>query len=139
MRDVFLIIHLIGLAMGVGSSMAFMFLGIASSKMEKNEARQFTLNSLALSRMGHIGLALLVFSGLYLMTPYWATLTAMPLMMLKLGGVVLLTLLIGLSSVIGKKAKQGDADVHLSKLNKVGKLSLLTALTIVVLAVLVFH
>ena len=139
MRDIILIIHFLGLAMGLGTSLAFMFIGIASTKMEKNKARQFNLNSLALGRMGHIGLTLLILSGFYLMTPYWAALTAMPLMMLKLSGVVILTVLIGLSSVIGKKAKQGDADQHLATLDKVGKASLLTAITIVVLAVLVFH
>ena len=56
MRDIMLIIHFIGLAMGLGTSLAFMFLGIASSKMEKKDAEQFTLKTLVLSRMGHIGL-----------------------------------------------------------------------------------
>ena len=139
MRDIMLIIHFIGLAMGLGTSLAFMFLGIASSKMEKKDAEQFTLKTLVLSRMGHIGLTLLIISGGYLMTPYWSSLTAMPLLMLKLAGVVLLAVLIGVSAVWGKRAKQGDAGMYLPKMGKLGKVSLLTTVGIVVLAVLVFH
>ena len=129
----------IGLAMGLGTSLSFMFLGIAASKMEESDARQFTLKTLALSRMGHIGLTLLVISGGYLMTPYWSSLTSMPLMMAKLVGVVLLAVLIGVLSVWGKKAKQGDTEVYLKKMERVGKVSLLTTAGIVVLAVLIFH
>jgi len=139
MRDALLIIHFIGLAMGLGTSFAFMFLGIASSKMEENEARKFTLNTFALSRMGHIGLTLLVLSGIFLMTPYWQSLTAMPLLMAKLILVVVLGALIGILSSTAKKAKEGDTGIHLKKIKTLGRLSLLTALIIVVLAVYGFH
>jgi len=54
MRTAMLMIHLLGLAMGVGTSFAFMFLGIAESKMEKEERMKFALNSFALSRMGDV-------------------------------------------------------------------------------------
>ncbi|MCB0639038.1 MAG: hypothetical protein KDC54_20555, partial [Lewinella sp.] len=64
MREAALIIHFIGLAMGLGTSFAFMFLGIASSKMEKNDGINFMLKAMSISRMGHIGLTLLILSGL---------------------------------------------------------------------------
>lgn len=139
MRDIMLIIHFIGLAMGLGTSFGFMFLGIASSKMEENEARKFTLNTFALSRMGHIGLTLLVLSGIFLMTPYWQSLTTSPLLIAKLVLVLVLGALIGMLSSTAKKAKEGDTDIHLKKMETFGKISLLTALIIVVLAVYNFH
>lgn len=139
MRDIMLIIHFIGLAMGLGTSFGFMFLGIASSKMEENEARKFTLNTFALSRMGHIGLTLLVLSGIFLMTPYWQSLTTSPLLIAKLVLVLVLGALIGMLSSTAKKAKEGDTDIHLKKMETFGKFSLLTALVIVVLAVYNFH
>ncbi|MCO5251696.1 MAG: hypothetical protein M9949_09795 [Candidatus Kapabacteria bacterium] len=139
MRDVMLIVHFIGLAMGIGTSFAFMFLGIASAKMEKSEALKFSINSLALSRMGHIGLALLIVSGGYLMTPYWSVLSTMPLLMAKLGFVLVLILLIVILSMYAKKAKKGDAETYLNKIEPLGKISLLVGLTIIVLAVYVFH
>lgn len=139
MRDVMLIVHFIGLAMGIGTSFAFMFLGIASAKMEKSEALKFSINSFALSKMGHIGLALLIISGGYLMTPYWSVLSTMPLLMAKLALVLVLILLIGIITMNANKAKKGDAETHLKKIEPLGKISLLVGLTIIVLAVLVFH
>ena len=68
MRETMLIFHFIGLAMGLGTSFAFIFLGKASAKMEESESQKFTLNTLALGRMGHIGLTVLVISGLFLMS-----------------------------------------------------------------------
>ncbi len=139
MKDVMLIIHFIGLAMGIGTSFAFMFLGIASSKMEEKEGLKFTLNTFALSKMGHIGLTLLIISGLYLMSPYWKSLPQYPLLIAKLALVLILATLIGLITSAAKKAKTSDAEKHLKQIEMLGKLSLLTGLTIVILAVLVFH
>ncbi|MCB0569364.1 MAG: hypothetical protein KDC66_06365 [Phaeodactylibacter sp.] len=141
MREVLLFIHFIGLAMGLGTSLAFMFLGMASAKMEKAEALKFRLNTLALSRMGHIGLALLLASGIALMTPHWSELASMPLLMAKLALVIVLGALIGMISSVGKKVKMGGADseAHFKKLETLGKVALLTSLAIVVLAVTVFH
>ena len=137
MRDIMLIIHFIGLVMGLGTSFAFMFLGIASSKMEKDEARKFSLNTFSLSKMGYIGLALLIISGLFLMAPYWNNLSAMPYLIAKLILVLLLVIMIGIIGVIVSRAKKGD-EKHLKKTETIGKLSLLTGIAIVVLAVLIF-
>ena len=139
MRDAMLIIHFIGLAMGLGTSLGFMFLGMASSKMEKEAAVKFRLNSFALSKMGHIGLLLLFISGGYLMTPYWKNLGNMPLMIAKLVLFLALGALIGIISSKAKKAQKGEAETELKKIETLGKISLVTALAIVVLAVLVFH
>ena len=83
MREAMLITHFLGFAMGLGSSFAFFFLGIARSKMEKEEGQKFALNTFAMSRMGHIGLTLPIISGGYLMTPHWAVLGSRPLLIAK--------------------------------------------------------
>lgn len=139
MRDVMLIVHFIGLAMGIGTSIAFMFLGMASSKMEKEEAQKFNVNTFALSRMGHIGLTLLIISGGYLMTPHWINLETTPLLIVKLVLVLVLAALVGIISSKAKKAKLGDTELYLNKIRPLGMLSLLIGLTIVILAVSVFH
>lgn len=139
MREIMLIIHFIGLAMGLGTSFGFMFLGIAASKMPKEEAVKFGLNTFALGRMGQIGLALLVISGLYLMTPFWKILTTQPLLIAKLCMVVLLIIMIVIIGIYTKKAKTEDAASNMKKLQPLGKLSLVTAIIIVILAVLNFH
>jgi uncharacterized membrane protein len=138
MREVMLIVHFIGLVMGIGTSFALLFLGIASSKMEQKEGQKFKLNSFSLIRMAHIGLGLLIISGGYLMTPHWKILADSPLLIAKLVLVVVLGAFIGIIGSTAKKAKKGDAEIHLKKLGLLGKLALITGLTIIVLAVNVF-
>ncbi len=139
MREIMLILHFIGLAMGLGTSFAHIFLGIAASKAEPTEARKLHLHAFALNRMGHIGLALLILTGGYLMTPYWGTLMSTPTLMAKLLLVLVLAALVGMLSAKARKAAQGDAEAHLRKIPPLGRLSMLVALIIVVLAVYTFH
>lgn len=133
-----LIIHFTGLAMGLGTSFANMFLGMASDKMEPEEAKKFRLNAMALSRMGHIGITLLILSGFYLMMPYWSVLPEMPLLILKLILVTLLVVLIVIITRIGNKVKKGDFS-QAAMMPKLGKFTLITAMLIVIVAVLIFH
>ncbi|MEQ9375976.1 MAG: hypothetical protein RIG68_12405 [Imperialibacter sp.] len=139
MRELMLILHFIGLTMGLGTSFAHAFLSIATSKMSADEATKFRMHSMVLSRMGHIGLGLLIISGLYLITPYWAILPSSPLLMLKLALVVVLLVLLTLISSLTRKAGKGDAELQLKKMEQVGKMTLLCGLAIVVLAVYIFH
>ncbi len=139
MREAMLIIHFLGLTMGLGTSFGYMFLGMAASKMPKDEAMKFSLQSFVLSKMGTIGLILLVLSGGYLMTPYWATLTERPFLMIKLALVAVLIVLIIALNMTMSKAKKGDFITHLKKIQLLGRISMLTAITIVILAVLNFR
>ncbi len=138
MKDVMLITHFIGLAMGLGTSFAMMFIGIVASKMELDEKSKFIINASVITKMGHIGLVLLFISGGYLMTPYWAALSTMPTMIAKLVLFVVLGGLIGVMSAKLKKAKAGDT-AQLQTVKKLGPVALFTGIAIVVLAVLTFH
>ncbi len=138
-RDIALIIHIIGITMGLGTSFAFMFLGIASQKLEPAERTKFTLRTMALAKMGHIGLVLLLLSGGFLATPYWSIITHMPLFITKLILFVILGGLIGMISSNAKKAKKGDAELYLKKIETLGKLTFVIGIAIVTLAVLTFH
>lgn len=134
-----LMIHFLGLAMGLGTSFAFMFLGIARSKMDKEEGKKFALNTFALATMGHIGLGLLIVSGFYLITPFWGSLASMPLLIAKLVLVLTLTISVSLASVYTRRAKKGDTHASLKKIASLGKVALLSGIAIVVLAVLIFR
>ncbi len=138
MYEAMKITHFIGLAMGVGTSFAFMFIGIAASKMPPEEGSKFYKNALAISKMGHIGLTLLVLSGLYLIRNLWGTIGDSPLLLTKLILVVVLGGLIGMISSRAKKAVKENDDAKLQSLAPFGKLALLTGLAIIVLAVLQF-
>jgi hypothetical protein len=125
--------------MGLGTSFAHAFLGIAAAKMSPEEVVKFRVHTLVLSKMGNVGIALLVISGLYLITPFWSVLTSMPLLMTKLALVIILIMLIIAINILVKKARNADAGIHLQKMGVVGRMTLVVALTIVVLAVFVFH
>ena len=139
MREVMLALHFIGLTMGLGTGFAQAFLGIAVSKMPPDEAIKFRLHSLVLGKMGTIGIVLLIFSGLYLITPYWKVLPTSPLLILKLVLVTILVVLITLINIASKKAKEGDAEAQFKKMGLLGKLTLTTGLAILVLAVIIFR
>jgi hypothetical protein len=138
MRDTALILHFIGLAMGLGTSFANLFLGLAMAKMPPDEAKSFGIKAMALTKMGHIGITLLILSGLYLMSPYWRILPEMPLLIAKLSLVVLLVILISVITSAGIKFRNGDAS-QIKKIKALGRVTLITALLIVILAVTVFH
>jgi hypothetical protein len=132
-------VHFIGLAMGVGTGMANLFLGRVSSKMEKKEALKFILNTHVLGKMGMIGLTLLILSGGYLITPFWSHLSEMPTLIAKLSLVLVLIVLLGLISVNSMKARKGDPEKYLNRIKILGPLTLLTSLAIIALAVITFH
>ena len=139
MRETMLIFHFIGLTMGLGTGFAHAFLGSATAKMAPADATKFQMQTLVLSKMGHIGLALLLISGFYLITPYWKILPSNPLLIVKLALVAILIILLILIGIEGRKAKTGDAAVHLARMKQMGKLTLLVGLGIIVVAVNVFH
>lgn len=132
-----LIVHFLGLAMGLGTSIAMMIFGIATAKMDPEEAKTFMRKAVVLAYMGKTGLALLILSGGYLMTPYWGSLMDAPMLVAKLSLVVILTVLISMISVYLKQIKRGN-DAAMLKMKKMGQLALPVTLAILVLAVLVF-
>jgi uncharacterized membrane protein len=138
MRETMLILHFVGLAMGVGAGLAFLFLGINAGKMEPAKRREYLLGAHPIARMGQFGLLLLVITGTGLMTPYWRALGQMPLLIAKLCLVLVLGAIIGINSSLMRKARK-DPNVPVTKMATLGRFALLTSLTIVVLAVLVFR
>ena len=139
MRDIAVTIHFIGLAMGIGTSIGFMIIGIASSKMPKEEGTRFYVNSLVLGRMGQIGLALLILSGLYLTEGFWDALLENNYFIAKLVLVAVLAVLISIITINTNKAKMENPEKYLTKARPFGMLALLVGIAIIVLAVEVFH
>jgi uncharacterized membrane protein len=141
MREPMLIFHFIGLAMGLGTSFGMMFLARAASKMSKEDGQKFMLNALAMSRMGQIGLVILLLTGGYLMTAngknLWSTLMDNHMLLTKLVLFLVLGAALGIIGSKAKKAKNGDM-AQLDKIRPFGMLALISGLAIVVLAVLVF-
>ncbi len=139
MRDAMLFMHLIGVVLGVGTSFAFLFMGISMKKMSKEDADKLMLKLLPLSLMGRIGMALLLLSGGYLMPPYWKVMGHMPFLMAKLALVAVLLACIGVMEVYTKKAKINKGGEFLDKLQQIGKFTLPIGILIMLFAILTFH
>ena len=131
--------HFIGLAMTFGTSLAFLFLRIASSRMDTSEALKFKRNILVLNKMSYMGLVVMVLSGGYLMTPYWKVLAEMPWLLTKLLLVMLLIIQVIMILIFSKKAKRESGEAELKKIDTLDRISFLTTVFIVIFAVSVFH
>ena len=139
MRDTMLILHLIGLAMGLGTSFAHAFLANTLSKLEPSEAAKFRNNSKGLSQMGTVGTVLLLVSGIYLLIPFWPVITELPLLILKLVLFIILVILIILINQGARNNYQNHDLKNLKRIELMGKFAMVLGVAIVVLAVNVFH
>ncbi len=139
MRDMMLILHFIGLAMGLGTSFAHAFFARPVSKMQPEEATKFRINLMVLSQMGYTGLTLLLISGAYLITPFLASIENNPWLIVKLSLVLLLIILLFFIGRGARRALHGNADEHMKKIEPLGKMTLVISLAIVIIAVKIFH
>ena len=139
MHDLFLVIHLIGLTMALGTGFANLFLGAAAAKLDPAERGSFMAKTTILIRMGQTGLGLLLLSGFALITPFWKVLSDMPTLITKLALVAILIIMVTMLSLKVRKALKENDPSQLAKLKPLGMLNLLIGLAIIILAVLTFH
>jgi uncharacterized membrane protein len=140
--ETFVILHFIGLAMGVGTGFAMFTLGAATRNLPAPERAAFMLRATALSRMGSIGLLLLILSGLGLMWQRGVDVVFAwggGLFHVKLTLVVVLLGLVGYMHAVTARAKRAGGGPVMARLARLGQLTLLVGMTIVVLAVLAFR
>lgn len=139
MKETMLILHFIGLAMGVGTSFAHMFLGQALSKLTLAEAETFRTQTKGLSVMGTVGTVVLFGSGIYLIIPYWPVILTLPLLIAKLVLFVVLVVLIILINLGARNNYQNQDLATLKRIELLGKISMVIGVAIVILAVNVFN
>ena len=139
MKDIMLIVHFIGLALGMGAGFAHLFLGLSTKKMDQAQAAQFRIHTLSINLMTKIGLTLLILSGGYLMTIHWANLANMPLLHFKFTFVGLLVILLIPMSIFTQKAKKNNDFSQLKKIKILGRIMLALTIGTVIVAVKQFH
>lgn len=139
MRDAMLFFHFLGLALGVGSGFASLFLGAANKNLSKEELPKFMLKLRSLGYMGLTGVGLLVLSGGYLATPYWSILGSMPYFIAKLVLVVVLLVILIIMDVKWRRAIKNGGGPDLAALPKLGRLAFPVGIFILLFAVLQFH
>ena len=136
-----LILHFLGLAMGLSVSFANIVMVGLINKAAPGERPVLGRFPPAMSRVGTIGLTLLWATGLTMFFTKWGgfgNLGSMPWQFhLKLGLVVVLTGVVTYIHALERKVKAGDASA-MTRLQAVAKIATLLAVVIVVLAVLSF-
>lgn len=142
MQDTLLVIHFLGLALGVGTSFAMARLAAATASLPPAERGQVMKYGLQLSKNGSIGLGLLILSGLgMLFTRGVSSVFASGgvAFHIKLTLVLILSGFLGYSQTLIKRVREKQDMAAAATLAKIGPVMLVTGIGIVVCAVLAFH
>jgi len=137
-----LMLHFLGLAIGVGASFALFTLRRAVADLPDAERASFMLRALSVTKNGSYGLLLLLVSGLalfFVRGPATVMAIGGPAFHAKLTLVVILCGVVGYSQALGKRARGAGGGAALRKLPAVGNAILLLGVAIVVSAVIAFQ
>ena len=138
LNQILLILHFLGLAMGMAVSFSNMVMGGIMERATPAERPVLGRFPPMMTRIGDIGLVLLWISGFGLLFLKWGGFSAMPVTFhIKLTLVVLLTGVIGYIHALQAKMKRGDMSAA-ARIPTIGKIAFTLAVSIVVLAVLSF-
>jgi uncharacterized membrane protein len=139
---VLLMLHFVGLALGVGASFALFTLRRASAELESGERAKFMLRALSVAKNGSYGLLLLLLSGLgmfFMRGPGAVMAAGGPAFHAKLTLVVILFGVVGYSQALGKRAREAGGGPALAKLPAVSTAILLLGVAIIIAAVIAFQ
>ncbi|MEI9951779.1 MAG: hypothetical protein WDO74_23065 [Pseudomonadota bacterium] len=139
---VLLMLHFVGLALGVGASFALFTLRKASAELSLAERTTFILRALSVSKNGSYGLLLLLVTGLgmfFMRGPGAVMAAGGPAFHAKLTLVVILCGVVGYSQALGKRAREAGGGPALAKLPAVSMAILLLGVATVIAAVIAFQ
>jgi uncharacterized membrane protein len=139
MLDQFLmVVHFLGLAMGLSTGFANMVMAGLIAKAAPNEKAVLARFPPAMSRIGVVGLVLLWGSGLSIVFTRYGTFAILPRpFVVKLTAVVLLTLVVIYINVLMPRAQRGDAAAQ-ARIQTLGKLTGPLAIIAIIFAVITF-
>jgi uncharacterized membrane protein len=138
LNQILLILHFLGLAMGLSVSFSGMVMQGLMAKAAPQERQVLARFPPRMVIVGHAGLGLLWLSGLALVYTKWGGFAVLPWQFhVKLTAVVLLTIVVGYITRLIKKAAAGD-QAAVAQVQAVGKVAFLLAVTAITFAVLTF-
>lgn len=139
MRETMLFFHFLGLALGVGSGFASLFLAVYNKNLPADELPKFMLKLRSLGYMGITGIVILVISGGYLASPFWSIIGSMPYFIAKLSLVFVLIVIVTLMDIRWRRALRNGGGTDLKAIQKLGQLAFPVGILIMVFAVMQFH
>jgi hypothetical protein len=136
--NVFVVLHFIGLGMGMSVGFANMVMAGVIGKAAPNEKVALGRFAPAMSRFGVAGLALMWVSGVSIVMTRYGRFDILPRTFIyKMIAVVLLTLAVAYIEVLFARLKKGDASA-LSTIQAVGRVTGLFSLAAIIFAVITF-
>jgi hypothetical protein len=133
-----MVIHFLGLAMGLSTGFANMVMAGLVAKAAPNEKPILGRFPPAMARIGVIGLALLWASGLAIIYTRYGSFSILPRpFIVKISAVVLLTLCVAYIHVLMPRAQRGDA-AAMARIQKIGMMTGPLAIIAIIFAVITF-
>ena len=138
-NKVLLMLHFLGLVMGLAVPFANIALAGVMSKATPPEKMILGRFPFAMSKVGKVGLTLLWVTGVTMVFTRWKGFGNLPSrFQAKLTAVVLLTIAVGYISALEMRAKKGDTTA-IPRIQMVGKIAMLFGLLAMIFAVLTFN
>jgi hypothetical protein len=132
------IVHFVGLAMGLGSGFAQMVMAGLMAKAAPPEKAVLGRFPPAMGKIGVIGLSLLWLTGLSIVWTRYGTFSILPRTFIyKLVAVVLLTLIVLTIQVLQRRAQKGDM-AAMARMQMLGRMTGPLALIAIIFAVITF-
>lgn len=132
------IVHFVGLAMGLGSGFAQMVMAGLIAKATPQDKAVLGRFPPAMGKIGVIGLALLWITGIGIVQTRYGTFSILPrTFVYKLTAVVLLTLAVLAIQVLQRRMQNGDASA-MAKMQMLGRLTGPLSLIAIIFAVITF-
>jgi hypothetical protein len=133
-----LVVHFLGLAMGLSTGFANMAMAGLIRKAAPNEIGVLSRFPPAMSRIGIVGLALLWASGIAIVLTRYGSFSILPRpFLVKLAAVVLLTLAVIYIQVLLPRAQRGD-QAAMARIQLLGRLTAPLAIIAIIFAVITF-
>jgi hypothetical protein len=133
-----MVLHFLGLAMGLSTGFANMVMAGLISKAAPAEKAVLGRFPPAMSKIGVVGLTLLWISGIAIVLTRYGTFAVLPRpFIVKLSAVILLTLAVIYIHVLMPRAQRGDADA-MARIQTLGKLTGPLAIIAIIFAVITF-
>ena len=136
--NVLLMLHFLGLAMGLSTGFANMVMAGLIAKAAPNEKAVLGRFAPAMSKIGAIGLGLLWVTGLLIVYTRYGTFSILPRpFIVKIASVVVLTLCVIYIHILMPRAQRGD-EAAMARIQTLGKMTGPFALLAIIFAVITF-
>ena len=139
MTQTMYILHLLGMAMGVGTGFVMIALNIATKDMESAEKSRFMQRASAASVVSSVGLILLIATGIFMAIPLWSSIGEIWTFHVKLGLVLLMVAVFGLFHMNRGKAKRTGEPKYMQRAGRFSQVLTVLGVLVVVFAALSFH